>query len=79
VATPHHTTIRQWIIRNGCYELEKHIPEDGEWTVLADITIDVGKKKCLALLGLNEKTLENRRDYKLTHKDVKVLGLYPTD
>lgn len=77
--TPHHTTIRNWVIRNGCYNLEKSIKESNDLVAIGDITIALGKLKCLAILGVSMSKLEQRADYTLTHEDVVILGLHPTE
>jgi len=75
---PHHTTVRFWVIRNGCYILQKPIEKAEDWVAIGDLTIDIGKIKCLAILGVRMNTLELRGDYTLSHEDVQLLGLYPT-
>jgi hypothetical protein len=50
-----------------------------DWIVIGDLTISVGKLKCLATLGVRMKDLELRDDLTLAHKDVEVLGIYPTE
>lgn len=75
---PHHTTIRQWIIRNGCHALHSQLQTADDWVAISDITIDVGKIKCLAVIGVRMCKLEWLGNYTLTHKDVTILGLHPT-
>jgi hypothetical protein len=76
---PHHTTIRQWVIRNGCQSLHAPLAQAEDWILIGDLTISVGKLKCLATLGVRMSHLESRADLTLSHKDVEVLGLYPTE
>ncbi len=75
---PHHTTIRQWIVRNGYYFLHSPLQTANDWVAISDITIDVGKVKCLAIIGVRMCRLEWLGNCTLTHKDVTILGLYPT-
>lgn len=77
--TPHHTTIRNWVIRNGCYNLEKPIEKSEDMVGIGDITIALGKLKCLAILGVRMTTLEKRGDYTLAHTDVEILGIHLTE
>lgn len=77
-AIPHHTTIRQWIIRYGCHNLQTPLDKANDWIVIGDLTISAGKLKCLATLGVRKSKLETKEDLTLSHKDVAVLGLYPT-
>lgn len=79
LATPHHTTIRQWIIRYGCHTLQTPLEQASDWIAIADLTINIGKLKCLAVLGVRSCDLEKREDLTLSHKEVEVLGLYPTE
>jgi hypothetical protein len=74
---PHHTTIRQWIIRNGCYVLNSPLERGSDWVVIADLTIDIGKMKCLAIIGVRMSRLKD--DLTLGHKDVEILGLHPIE
>lgn len=76
---PHHTTIRQWIVRYGCHSLETPLEQADDWLSIGDLTICIGKLKCLAILGVRMSHLESRADMTLSHKDVEVLGLYPTE
>jgi hypothetical protein len=76
---PHYTTVRTWIIRNGCYQLSKPIERADDWVVIGDLTLDIGKIKCLALLGVQMSKLEERGDYTLAHEDVVLLDLHPTE
>lgn len=76
---PHHTTIRQWIIRHGCQSLQAPVTQAEDWLFIGDLTISVGKLKCLATLGVRMCHMESREDLTLSHKDVEVLGLYPTE
>jgi len=79
IPTPHHTTARQWMVRNGCYSLTAPIEKSDDWIALADLTISKGKRKALAIFGIRISDLEKRDDFKITHEDVEVLGLYPTE
>lgn len=77
--TPHHTTIRNWVIRNGCYNLEKPIEKSDDIVGIGDVTIALGKLKCLAILGVRMNKLEERGNYTLAHNDVEILGLHLTE
>lgn len=77
--TPHRTTIRNWFIRNGIHNLEKPIEKSDDLVAIGDITISLGKLKCLAILGTRIDKLEQRKDYILNHQDVEILGLHITE
>ncbi|MCH9625138.1 MAG: hypothetical protein S4CHLAM123_03070 [Chlamydiales bacterium] len=79
LTTPHHTTIRQWVVRNGCYTLNSPMKKANDWIAIGDLTISLGKMKCLAIVGIKQSDLEKRKDFKLCHQDVEVLGLHPTE
>lgn len=79
LSIPHHTTIRQWIIRHGCHSLQTPLDKTDDWIFIGDLTINAGKLKCLATLGIKKSDCELKNDLTLSHKDVVVLGLYPTD
>jgi len=76
--TPHFTTIRQWIIRFGVSRIESKYEHANDWICVGDITIDIGPMKCLATLGIRKSTLDQQGSYNLTHKDISLLGLFPT-
>lgn len=76
---PHHTTVRQWLIRYGYHSLQKPLSIADDWISIGDLTISVGKLKCLAVLGIQNRDLQAKEDLILTHKDVHLLGLYPTE
>ena len=76
--SPHHTTVRQWVHRNGCHQLEQPVEKADDWVVLADITIGIGNIKCLAMVGVRMETIESQKDMILSHNDVELLGVYPT-
>ena len=79
-SAPHHTTVRQWVIRNGCYSLESPLEQADDWVAIGDLTTSMGKTKCLAILGVRMATVKNKEEgWTLTHNDVKVLGLHPTE
>lgn len=79
ISIPHHTTVRQWVIRNGCYNLQLPLEKADDWVAIGDLTISLGKMKCLAILGVRMSNLEKKENLILTHSDVEVLGLYPTE
>lgn len=77
--TPHRTTIRNWFVRNGVHNLEQPIEKSDDIVAIGDITISLGKLKCLAILGTRLDKLEQREDYTLNHEDVEILGLNITE
>lgn len=76
---PHHTTIHQWLVRSGCHSLQSSLEQAEDWVAIGDLTVSVGKMKCLAITGVRMSSLEQKENFNLTHKDVVVLGLYPIE
>ena len=75
VPTPSHVTIQNWMMRLGGYLLKSQPAFQGDWVLIPDHTVEHGKEKCLVLLGVSTKTLENK--LKLAHSDVQVLTILP--
>ena len=81
---PHFTTIRQWVLKMGLFQVSRDIEKRNDWIWLIDFSVGVGAQKCLVILGvrfnnlLEEVNTGKRMDFTLSHKDVCVLGIYPT-
>lgn len=77
-STPSFSSIRNWLGRIGLYELQKEKEYRSDWIFIVDLTIELGKQKCLLVLGVTQEYLSeyvlpfNRG---LKHKDVQVLML----
>ncbi|MEM1280099.1 MAG: hypothetical protein AAGG53_08825 [Cyanobacteria bacterium P01_H01_bin.152] len=75
---PGHTSIRQWVLRVGLYELQRHREKRGDWIYVMDLTVEVGKQKCLVVLGIAQsrwQELVNQQDGTLSYSDMELLGL----
>jgi hypothetical protein len=77
-SSPNFNTIRQWILRLGLYELNRKKEYRSDWIFILDMTIEIGKNKCLVILGISQEKLakiikEEARS--LQHQDVEVLSL----
>lgn len=71
---PSHTTIQNWILQYGIYQLSQ-IPEHrDDWIYIVDSTIEFGEKKCLVILGVTLETF-NENKCTITHEDVEVLKI----
>jgi len=66
------------VLRNGYCHLHSPIEKANDWVAIADVTIDLGKVKCLTILGVRMSQLEHRGDYTLKYSDVEILGLHLT-
>lgn len=74
---PSDSSIRLWIMRIGHFKLHKPIPT-GSWNILADVTVDVGKVKCLLSVGVDLNKFQIREDYTLKLTDLEIVGINPT-
>jgi len=78
-AVPHWTTVRQWVLKRGYYQIaHKTFEKAKDWSAILDLTVDVGALKCLLILGVRLAPLKARKDLTLTYDDVEVLGIYLT-
>jgi hypothetical protein len=76
--SPNFNTIRQWVLRLGLYELNRTKEYRTDWIFIVDMTIEIGKTKCLVILGIPQAKLviiieEEARS--LQHQDVEVLSV----
>ncbi len=76
---PHHTTIRNWIWRNGYAILNSPKETADDWIAIGDLTVSLGKMKLLAIIGVRAAAIKNKPDLTLSHKDVQVLELAPCE
>jgi len=74
---PSWFSIRLWLLRVGYYKLmrEKQIADD--WCWIIDHTIQLGKTKCLLILGIRLSELPKGRS--LTYQDVEPIDLLPVE
>ena len=49
---PAHTTVQNWILQYGVYELLKPVEKREDWIYVLDYTIEFGNQKCLVILGI---------------------------
>jgi hypothetical protein len=77
--TPHFTTIRQWVLKRGYYQVVHRTFEKAkDWCAVFDLTVESGAVKCLLVLGMRLQSLKDRDYFSLSHDDVGVLGIYFT-
>jgi len=77
-ATPCYSSIREWLGRVGLFELQREKEKRKDWIFIVDLSIEIGKEKCLVILGVSqeyyiEEVRKNGRG--LIHQDVEVLRL----
>jgi len=76
---PHFTTVRQWVLKRGYYQItHKVFDKAKDWCAIFDLTIEVGALKCLLVLGTRLGPLQDRGCFNLSHHDTEVLGIYFT-
>lgn len=79
---PNFNTIRQWVLRLGLYELNRKKEYRSDWIFIIDMTIEIGKHKCLVILGISQEkltTIIKKEARSLQHQDVEVLSLEVLD
>jgi hypothetical protein len=74
IPVPSFDSIRMWIYRLGLYELQRTHEVRSDWIFILDHTIELGKVKCLVILGVPVARLEDI-GYSLKHEDVEVLDI----
>ncbi len=75
---PSFISIRNWLGRIGLYELKREKEHRDDWIFIVDLTMQLGKQKCLLVLGVTQQYLsEHVLPFKqgLKHQDVEVLML----
>lgn len=76
--TPSFSSIRQWGLRLGLYELNREKEYRHDWIFILDMTVELGRVKCLAILGITQQRLSQiiqQEARGLQHQDVEVLAL----
>lgn len=70
---PHFSSIRNWEMKLGYYELQETIDTKDKWVLIIDESISIGSQKMLLLLGVNLSTYQFGKA--LTLKDIRVLDI----
>lgn len=78
IEIPCWTTGRLWLLRIGLYKLERAKPITDDWIWIIDHTVQLGKEKCMVILGIRRETLPEGELY-LTHEDVEPIALIPVE
>jgi len=73
-----HTTIQNWILRIGLYELQRPKEFADDWIWIVDHTIQIGTIKVLLILGIR-RSKWIQLDRPLVHTDLEVLELLPVE
>jgi hypothetical protein len=64
------------LLRLGYYKLTRTKTYAQDWIWIVDHTIQIGREKCLAILGIRQSKLPAAETI-LYHEDVEPLALYP--
>ncbi|NER39355.1 MAG: hypothetical protein F6J93_36320 [Oscillatoria sp. SIO1A7] len=77
VPTPTYSIIRKWTLRLGLYELNRKREYRKDWIFIVDTTIELGKAKCLVILGISKESFSQiiEKKISLNHKDMQVLTI----
>lgn len=75
-STPSWYAGRSWLLRLGYYKLTREKEKANDWIWIVDHSIQWGKEKCLAILGIRQSNLPDA-DTILCHEDVEPLALFP--
>jgi hypothetical protein len=70
--------VRNWLGRIGLYELQRTKEYRTDWVFIIDLTVELGKQKCLVVLGVSQQYLESTilpLSRGLKHHDVQLLAL----
>ncbi len=70
--------MRNWLGRIGLYELQRVKEYRTDWIFIIDLTVELGKQKCLVILGVAQEYLESvvfSSKRGLKHHDVQLLAL----
>lgn len=77
MGTPSFSSIRQWVLRVGLYVL-KQPQRRTDWIWIVDVTLELGKGKCLVVLGITQADWNQRVESGqccLNHHDMSVLAI----
>jgi hypothetical protein len=75
---PSYSSIREWIGRIGLYELIREKEKREDWIFIMDLSVELGKEKCLVILGISQQDYEEKvLFYKrgLSLRDVQVIAI----
>jgi hypothetical protein len=73
---PHWTTGRLWLLRLGHALLTMALEKAEDWAWLIDHSVQIGKDKCLVILGIRLSQLPQRGEC-LRHTDMHLVALTP--
>jgi hypothetical protein len=75
---PHWTTGRLWLLRLGHALLTMALEQADDWAWVIDHSVQIGKDKCLVILGIRLAQLP-KRGHCLRHTDMHLVALVPRE
>lgn len=78
LVAPSHVTIQNFLLRLGLHELQREKERADDWIWLVDHSIQLGKVKCLLIVGIRHSHWKELRR-PLQHQDLQVLELQPVE
>lgn len=75
---PHWTTGRLWLLRLGHALLTMALEQADDWAWVIDHSVQIGKDKCLVILGIRLSQLPERGSC-LCHTDMHLVALVPRE
>ncbi|WP_424095946.1 hypothetical protein [Moorena producens] len=78
LASPSYSSIRQWVLRVGLYELQRPRENRCDWLFIIDMTLELGSRKCLVVLGIPQarwQHLVEQAKGKLSYQEMEVLDI----
>lgn len=75
---PHWTTGRLWLLRLGHALLTMALEKAEDWAWIIDHSVQIGKDKCLVILGIRLSKLPERGQC-LGHRDMHLIALVPRE
>jgi hypothetical protein len=77
-SVPAPNTVQWWLLRLGLHELQRPKEKADDWIILVDHTIQLGRWKCLLIVGIQRSVWE-KLDGPLMHEHLTVLLLEPVE
>ncbi len=72
---PSINTGKMWMLKLGYFKLTSNKEKAEDWIWIIDHTIQMGKEKCLAIIGIRSKDLP--KDRALRYEDMEIIDLQP--
>ena len=74
---PSWSSVRMWLLRLGYYKFNRPKQIANDWCWIVDHTIQLGKIKCLLILGIRLSLLPKGRS--LNYQDLEPIDLFPVE